>query len=172
MNMNSTWEPFNSYHSTHQTPCKLEDCLDQAEVSRPADDTCVALSLQTTWLNKTVRGPMLQSLVLMGQGHQWPRQVGWQGVVWDTPPVCPPHCQGLVAGSGCWRQEVSLPGLPLWSMQGREVLLRAASRFSGRTLLQATRFSLWMSLHSSHCQPTVPPTLIAQLMELLWLWAH
>lgn len=126
MNMNNIWEPFNSYHSTHQTPCKFEYCLDQAEVNRPADDTCVALSLQTTCLNKTVRGPRLQSLVLMGQGHQWPRQVGWEGMVWGTPPACPPHCQGLVAGRGCWRQEVSLRGLPQWFMQGREVLQRTA----------------------------------------------
>lgn len=72
MNMNSTWEAFNSYHSTHLTPCKFEYCLEQAEVNRPADDTCVALTLQTTWLNKTVRGPTFSCLCWWGKGsNDW-----------------------------------------------------------------------------------------------------
>lgn len=38
---------------THQAPCKFEYCLDQARINRSADNTCVALSLQTTWVKKT-----------------------------------------------------------------------------------------------------------------------
>lgn len=103
-------------------------------------DLLMTLSLQTTWLNKTVRGPRFQSLVLMGQGHQWLRQVAWQGVVWGLPLTCPPHCQGLC----CWQRMLVAGGESPWPAPVVHAGQRGpAWRFSGRTLLQVIHFSLY-----------------------------
>lgn len=99
-------------------------------------------------------GPRFQWLVLRGQGHQWLREGKGSSGASHLPAL--PTARDCVAGTGCWRQEVSLPGLSLWSMQSREVLQRTAWRFWGRTPLQVTLFSLYpwppcIPAPASHC---------------------
>lgn len=74
--------------------------------------------------------------MLMGQRHQLVMMDMWDGVGWcgaRHPPALSSAwvSQGCVAGGGCCgavRQEESSLGLPLWSMQSREVLQSASWR--------------------------------------------
>lgn len=74
--------------------------------------------------------------MLMGQRHQLVMMDMWDGVGWCGechPPALSSAwvSQGCVAGGGCCgavRQEESSLGLPLWSMQSREVLQSASWR--------------------------------------------